>query len=143
MPRVDFYHDADSKISVTVRLAQKAYTAGKKLVILVPDAETATQIDRRLWTSSPLAFIPHCTDHSPLSGESPIVIYRTIGSQINTQDTILINLEKEVPDSASRFERVIEIVTSDDNDKVTARERYRHYRSLGCQILAHRLDGHE
>jgi DNA polymerase-3 subunit chi len=138
MARVDFYHDAPGKLQVAVRLAQKALASGKTLHIATGSQEQATHIDRLLWTSSPLSFLPHAFASSPLAGETPIVIWPS--DRAPTGPGILIHLGNGFPTNIDAFERIIEIVERDEDDKALARERFRRYRQLECQIVTHRLD---
>jgi len=54
-------------------------------------------------------------------------------------DGVLINLRAEQPPYFSRFERLIEIVSLDDEDRRLARERYRFYRERGYPLDSHDL----
>jgi DNA polymerase-3 subunit chi len=38
-----------------------------------------------------------------------------------------------------RFERLIEVVTFDEADRQRARERWKHYKTAGCEPLRHDL----
>jgi DNA polymerase-3 subunit chi len=50
-----------------------------------------------------------------------------------------VNLHPESPPSFSRFERLIEIVGTDDDDRQQARGRFRFYRDRGYEIHHHDL----
>jgi DNA polymerase-3 subunit chi len=52
---------------------------------------------------------------------------------------VLVNLHPESPPSFSRFERLIEIVGTDDDDRQQARGRFRFYRDRGYEIHHHDL----
>ena len=54
-------------------------------------------------------------------------------------DEVLLNLRPEWPPFFSRFQRLIEIVSFDDGDRATARERFRFYRDRGYEIRTHDL----
>ena len=54
-------------------------------------------------------------------------------------DEVLLNLRPEWPPFFSRFQRLIEIVSLDDEDRAAARERYRFYRDRGYEIRTHDL----
>ena len=143
MTRVDFYHDATDKLGVAARLAQKGFAAGKRLLISVPDAETASQFDRLLWTFAPQSFVAHAAAGSTLAAESPVVIARQLPADATSGFGILINLDDGLPGTIDGFERIIEIVGRDDADKTAARARYKAYRDLGCELVAHRLGQQE
>jgi DNA polymerase III subunit chi len=44
-----------------------------------------------------------------------------------------------VPDGFEQFDRVIEVVTQDDADRLSARARWKHYNELGYEITRHDL----
>jgi DNA polymerase-3 subunit chi len=52
---------------------------------------------------------------------------------------VLINLAAKVPSFFSRFERVAEIVTTDDQAKEQARDRYKFYQQRGYELETHKL----
>jgi DNA polymerase-3 subunit chi len=54
-------------------------------------------------------------------------------------DDVLVNLGDEVPGGFDRFKRLIEVVSSDDHGKAQARLRWKHYKSLGYELLQHDL----
>lgn len=138
MPRIDFYHDAPGKLQVALRLAQKALASGKSLHVATASEEQAAQLDRLLWTSAPLSFLPHVRAASPLAGETPIVLWPA--GQPPSGTGILIHLADDFPSNIEGFERIIEIVERGEDDKARARERFRRYRQLACEIVTHRLD---
>jgi DNA polymerase-3 subunit chi len=54
-------------------------------------------------------------------------------------DEVLLNLGDEVPEGFERFDRLIEIVSSDDHGRAQARVRWKHYKSLGYELQQHDL----
>lgn len=143
LPRVDFYLDADNKLAVAGRLAQKGIHAGMRLLLLVTDDEAMAQADRMLWTFSPLSFVPHARGGSSLAAESPVLLLQKISGNATSGFGVLMNLKDSMPDTIAGFQRVIEIVSHDDTDKAAARERFKAYREMGCELLTHRLGQNE
>ena len=43
----------------------------------------------------------------------------------------------QVPDGFERFERLIEVVTADEADRLQARQRWKHYAERGYAITRH------
>ena len=68
-----------------------------------------------------------------------MVISQKIPGNATLAFGMLINLADTLPSTIHCFGRVIEIVTRDDQDKSFARERYKAYRELDCELVAHRL----
>jgi DNA polymerase-3 subunit chi len=135
--RIDFYLDADDRLRVACRLAAKA--VGQKLRVLVyaPDGEVAAAVDRLMWTTPAIGFLPHVAAGHRLAAETPVVIAR--GPEAAPHDEVLINLAAEWPPAFARFQRLAEIVTTDEEDKRAARARYRFYRDRGYEIRTHNL----
>ena len=137
MTRIDFYTNAADKLATACRIVAKGYQLKTRIVVLCPDPETAQRIDRMLWTSPPTVFIPHCAPTDPLAPLTPVIVdYR---GEEPVHDQVLLNLKPEWPAHFGRFERLIEIVTGDEEDRAQARERYKFYRDRGYEIRAHDL----
>ena len=137
MTRIDFYTNAADKVATACRIVAKGYQLKHRIVVACPDAETAQRIDRLLWTSPATGFIPHCAATDPLAAVTPVVIDHRGEEPLH--DQVLVNLKPEWPPHFGRFERLIEIVTADDEDRGQARERYRFYRDRGYEIRTHDL----
>ena len=137
MTQIDFYTHVGNKLQVACRLAAKAYTQGMRVAVLCPDAATAQNFDRMLWSASPLAFVPHCHAGHPLAVRTPIVFdHQDVAP---SHDDVLLNLRDEWPAVFSRFQRLVEIVSQDDADLANARARFRFYRDRGYEIRSHNL----
>ncbi len=54
---------------------------------------------------------------------------------------MLLNLSPEAPPHFERFERLLEIVARDDDERKAGRARYRWYRDRGYPIGDHDLAG--
>jgi DNA polymerase-3 subunit chi len=140
MTRVDFYHNAADRLQTTLRIINKAYRQGVSMLVYVPDAKLGQEIDRLLWSHPAGSFLPHCSADSPLTAVTPVVIAGEVAVDTPPlHDELLINLGEEIPPGFSRFERVVEIVTTDDAARAAGRARYRHYRDRGYPITTHDL----
>jgi DNA polymerase-3 subunit chi len=142
MTTIDFYFNAEDRLQVACRLAGKAVSQKKRMLIYAPAPETASRIDKMLWTWPAIGFVPHCAPHDPLAAETPILI----GSDgeppsfVLEACELLLNLGDECPPHFERFERLLEVVTADDDDRKAARARYRHYQERGYKIANHDLN---
>ena len=137
MTRIDFYSNAESKLQVACQLVAKAFREQLPVVVYAPDHETARNVDRLLWTYQAIGFIPHCLAGDALSSETPVVI--AVGDCDSAHYRVLLNLHAESPPTFSRFQRLIEIVGPDDEDRQLARARFRFYRDRGYEIHHHDL----
>ena len=54
--------------------------------------------------------------------------------------SVLISLLDEVPPYYQRFERVIELVDHDEQDRALGRNRFRDYRNHGHQPATHHIN---
>lgn len=131
MTRVDFHTNVGDALLYACRLARKAFQAGQSLVV-VADPARLRAFDERLWTFSPLDFLPHCMAESPLAGRTPIVLTTDLEHAPHHQ--ILLNLAPAVPAQFARFERLLEVVGSAEDELAAGRERYRFYRDRGYPL---------
>lgn len=139
MTRIDFYLDADDRVQVACRVAAKALSQRRKVLIYAPDGEVARAVDRLLWTTPAIGFVPHVMADHRLAAETPVVIARD--AEALPHDDVLVNLDRNEPAAFARFHRLVEIVGHDEDDKQSARSRYRFYRDRGYEIHTHRLGG--
>lgn len=137
MTSIDFYFNAEDKLQVACRLAGKALAQKKRLLIYAPEPETAQRLDRMLWTWPPTGFVPHCQVHDPEAAQTPVLI--ATDSEAPQACEVLLNLSPETPPHFERFERLLEIVARDDEERKAARARYRWYRDRGYPIGDHDL----
>ncbi len=140
MTEVTFYTHADDTLDVARRIAAKAYGQGKQVMIYAPDPAVADAIDRLLWTTPALGFVPHCRDSNPLAGETPVLIGTHVDA-LRSAD-VMINLHTEQPPAFGRFERLVEIIGQDDSALEPGRARYRFYQTRGYALKTHDLRQH-
>ena len=139
MTSIDFYFNSADKLQVACRLAGKAMAQGKRLLIYAPQADSAQRIDRMLWTWQATGFVPHCAAHDPLTSETPVLI--ASAADAHAACDVLLNLSGEPPPAIECYDRLLELVAQDDEDRRAARERYRFYRERGFRIADHDLGG--
>lgn len=143
MTEVAFHFNVPEKLGYACRLLRKAAGGGAKVVV-TGHPELLRRLDTELWTFSALEFIPHCL-YSAAAPEvmqaSPVVLAESARS--GPHQDVLVNLGEEVPDGFEGFERLIEVVTPDDADRLQARARWKHYADRGYAITRHDLAGRE
>jgi DNA polymerase-3 subunit chi len=139
MTQIDFYTHVGKKLHVACRLSAKAYVQSLRVAVLCPDAATAQDFDRMLWSTPALGFVPHCPSDHPLAARTPIVVDHK--GMTLPHDEVLLNLCETWPPVFSRFQRLIEIVSEDDADAASARSRFKFYRDRGYDIRTHDLSG--
>jgi DNA polymerase-3 subunit chi len=139
MTQIDFYTKVDDKLRTACRLVNKAYSQGLRVVVSCPDQATAREIDRLLWTTPATGFVPHCLATDALAPVTPVILDASDGEPAH--DEVLVNLRGQWPACFSRFQRLIEIVSTDGEDSRVARERFKFYRDRGYDIRTHDLSG--
>jgi DNA polymerase III subunit chi len=128
MTRIDFHTNVGDSLLYACRLARKAYLAGQPLIVLA-EAARLRAFDERLWTFSPLDFVPHCMADDALAARTPVVL--TTDLERAPHHHVLLNLGATVPAQFARFERLLEVVGNAEDELIAGRERYRFYRDRG------------
>jgi DNA polymerase-3 subunit chi len=168
--RVDFYvlkGDTERRRwLVACRLAEKAYLADQRVVVLSASHAEAAALDELLWTFDERSFVPHrlhpataapdaATPGAATPGDSAGTAARPAGAppvEIAAADPgaapaawvgaadLLVNLTNRTPDPIGRFARIAEIVDSGEERRRSGRERFKYYRDLKISLEAHQLD---
>ena len=138
--QVAFHFNVADKASYLCRLLRKAVHAGSR-VIVTGAAGQLEDLDRRLWTFSPQEFIAHCGSDAPpgMLQVTAVVLAGSLDEPAlnDLPRQVLLNLGAEVPDGFERFERLIEVVSQDDEDRLAARQRWRRYAEGGFAMTRH------
>lgn len=137
MTQIDFYTHVDDKLRVACRLSAKAVARGLRVVVYCADAEAARHVDRLLWTTPAIGFVPHCAPDDALAAETPVIV--DCRGENPVHDEVLLNLRTEWPPFFGRFQRLVEIVSLDDRDRAAARTRFQFYRDQGYDVRTHDL----
>lgn len=134
MTRIEFLHDAPDRIAAAADWLRQAWQKRRPVLVYVPERHAAEQLDRLLWSQPATGFLPHCGAKSSLATETPIILADTLDEL--PHDRCLLNLGNELPPGFSRFEELIEVVSTADADRLPARERFKFYRERGYAIEA-------
>jgi len=143
MTRVDFYltpaHQHKQALITACRLVEKASAKGHHVFIHTDDETQAKQLDDLLWTFRQGSFIPHAIIEA---GAKPSPHDRVVIGHDHDPEfdhDVMINLASTIPDFFSRFERVAEIVSANEDQRNEARERFKFYRDRGYELNTHEL----
>ena len=137
MTTIDFYFNAADRLQVACRLAGKALEQRKRMLIFAPHLEVAQKLDRLLWTWPAIAFVPHCLATDALATETPVLI--AADGETAPECDVLLNLWHECPAFFARYDRLLEIVSLEEEDRKAGRLRYAWYRDRGYPIRSHDL----
>lgn len=140
--QVDFYiltaaARQQGRARFACRLAEKAWQTGHRVFIHTPSGFEAQQVDDLLWTFRPESFVPHAIATNSGSQTLPVIV--GTGGEPALAFDLLINLSDVVPTYFEHFPRLAEIVESSDEQRESARSRYRQYREHGCTLRSHNL----
>jgi DNA polymerase-3 subunit chi len=139
MTQIDFYTHVEDKLRVACTLSSKAFGQGLKVFVRCPDRDTAQRFGRMLWSTPSTGFTPHCGPRDALAAVTPVIVDHE--GEAPPHDEVLLNLGPDCPPYFSRFRRLIEIVSLDEDDSELARGRFRHYRDRGYDMRTHQLGG--
>jgi DNA polymerase-3 subunit chi len=141
-PRVDFYVSADAgepaRLRLACRVAEKAYLAKQRVVVLCEDGAMLPKLDEMLWTFGDGSFVPH--DIVTAQGaqcESPVSL--TTGALPDGDADVLINLASAVPPCFEKFARVAELLDGRPEVRAAGRERFKVYRGKSIEPQTHNV----
>lgn len=132
MTKIDFYTGSKDKLRTACQLSHKAMQSGVRVMFSTPDSSTSHALDKLLWEFPANAFIPHCLSNAAEAETMPVVINHD-GEKFPDHE-LLISLHTQTVNFFSRFERVIEIVSTDEEDSHLGRERFKFYKDRGYEM---------
>ena len=145
MTEVAFHFNAADKIAYACRLLRKACRANARVVVTGEPALLA-ELDRVLWTFEPLEFVPHLRaaragDVGERLKATPLWLLDSAADAAasSVEHQILVNLGPGLAPGFESFQRLIEIVSSDADDRQAARLRWKHYADRGYSIERHEV----
>lgn len=135
---IAFHFNAPERVAYACRLLRKAVGSGAK-VLVTGDSATLKKLDAALWTFSATDFVPHCDLDSDAAvlALSPIILAPSLTSTPHHE--VLLNLGQLVPVGFEQFQRVIELIGTDDEERQMARTRWKQYTDRGYAITRHDL----
>jgi DNA polymerase-3 subunit chi len=139
MTEVFFYSNAENKLQTACTLTVKALARGMRVMLLTPDAAATEHLSKLIWSVPATGFVPHCRSGDRLAPVTPVIVDHVAEPLIH--DQVLVNLCAVTPPFFSRFNRLVEIVASEEADREAARARFRFYRDRGYEIRTHQLGG--
>jgi DNA polymerase-3 subunit chi len=137
MTRIDFYFNAPDKAEIARKLATKAFNSGQNVLVYTRDAALAQTLDATFWSAQQLSFLPHVRCGHPLARQTPILIGAD-PDELPSAD-ILISLADEPPEFFGRFQRLLEVVSTAEEDRERARQRFRFFKQRGYPLETHDL----
>lgn len=134
--RVQFYHNASDCLALARELVARAFDSGRRIAVRLPDAASAREFGRQLWTADPDSFLPHVMADSTLAAETPIVLGAAGADERWPHHDTLFNLAGDFAPGYEQFRLLVEIVGCSEAERQPARARWQHYRRQGLRLSA-------
>ncbi len=136
MTRIDFYHLQKAPLEqVLPKLCEKAYATGKRIKILLGNAERVEFINSLLWTYSEESFLPHGSKRDGFAEEQPIFISADETNENNALLLILADGAQIAVEKLDAYERVLNIFDGNDETALNnARAYWKEIKSLGGEL---------
>ena len=137
MTDIRFHFGGEDRTLYLCRLVRKALRHGSRLLVRGEDGEIDL-LDKALWTFESQEFLPH---YRLRTGQPvPARLRRTSVWLMGEDDTwprelqrsgVLVHLSQQPADDADAWDRMIELVTLESEDRRQARQRWRAYEARG------------
>lgn len=134
MPQVSFHFNAPDKLDYACRFIRKAMRHDARVTVVAP-IERLRQLSARLWKFAGHEFLAHAVqgDDSESFALAPVLLVET--ATASKHQDVLLNLGAEIPGDFEAFNKVVEVVSSfDEQDRAQARVRWRSYQNAGHAI---------
>lgn len=142
MTRIDFHFHVPDKLPYVCRLIRKALSKTSSLVV-TGQQEQLTRLDELLWQLlGPTDFVGHAwyaPDAADVARHEQECarVWLTLSPDHSPRHDVLLNLSDDVVTGFEQYERLIEVVSVDEQDRQHARKRWRHYSARGYTIVQH------
>jgi DNA polymerase-3 subunit chi len=138
VPRADFYlidkpRFRDDPLLLVCELAKRAFDSGQRTLILTRSLDEAERLDEKLWEFDESAFVPHQIAGDDDDAITPVLIVPPDTS--TTDRTLVINLRDDC--APGLFERVLEVVPADEDQRLGSRKRWATYKAAGFEVAKH------
>jgi DNA polymerase III subunit chi len=137
MTEIQFHFNVPDRLAYACRLLRKAMRKVSGISVL-GDADNMERLNRQLWTFEPTEFLPHVLLRGadtlpPGMAQTPLWLLTDL-HQSPLEHKVLVNLGAAPVSGLERFDRLVEIVSTEPDDRDAARQRWHHYAGLGLPI---------
>jgi len=139
VPQVEFHSGVAAPAHFACRLLRKACRHGVAVAVAAP-AQALAALDRELWTFEAQEFVPHLLVRVGQGVDDALrrtPVWLCEAGVPEPGPAVLLNLGASPPPDAARFERIIEIVSREPEQREQARQRWRDYQAQGWDIRHH------
>lgn len=127
MTQIDFHSGVPDKVAYACRLLRKASASVARIVVMTEDAAQLAALDQALWSFSAIDFLSHAHVDHPLAPDSAIVLADSDAAEL-PEAGLLVNLARRAPAQFETFPRLIEVISTDEQDAAAGRLRYAAYK---------------
>ena len=141
MTVIDFYTHCEDRFEVASKLVAKAWAQHGSVRVLTDGRGSHSRHSGGFSGSRPATgFLPALpARQAPCAAETPILVDHGLAHE--GPAAVLINMHAAPPPFFSRFERVAEIIGTDDAEAAAGRDRWKFYKARGYEVRAHNLLG--
>ena len=139
MTNIDFYILPDTAIATreqfVCRLVEKAVKSNRRIFVAVDDRNKAETLSDYLWRFKPESFVSHAIQADDREDSHVLLGWQAD----DDHHDVMINLQSQVPDHFSRFQRLIEVVVQDSAILSATRAHFQFYRHRGYPLKCHQI----
>lgn len=130
MTNIHFIFNVKNKKNLALRLIKDLFKKEHAILVSCANKSFLADLSKDLW-SDDISFIPN--------SEGDVSIFDKIcltTKEANLMDDVLINCSSNHIDDFSRYLKLYELISPDDNDKQNGRKRYQYYKDCGFRLNA-------
>lgn len=141
MSDVSFYTSVAEPSLFACRLLRKVQAQGLTVTVCGP-ARRLDLLDQTLWTFDATSFVAHfrAKANADFDDPAPIWLVETLEQDARARrPNVLLNLGQTVIQGFESYQRVLEIIPTDEVSTRNARERFRVYKTAGHKVEHHEV----
>ena len=127
MTHIEFIFNVVDKTTLAIGLTEQLIRRNHSALIYFEDQKAIDHFSLALLEKE--LFMPHLIEENALLNKLSLT-----QSKLDVMDDTLINFTSKEIQGFSRYLIMYELVSNDDEDKKSARERYRFYKDCGYQV---------
>ena len=140
--RIDFYvldaNATDGRLRLACKIIDRAYRSGHSVYLWTRDDQESGLLDDLLWTFSQSSFVPHQLCQDGYKTDSPVAI--GVSPPGADDIDVIISISDEPVVEFTRYQRIVEIVGSSDDEKALGRKQYKYYKDHGIAPNVHKIN---
>jgi DNA polymerase-3 subunit chi len=127
LTHIEFIFNVVDKTRLTIGLTEQLIRRNRSALIYFEDQKAIDHFSLALFEKE--LFMPHLIEENAFLNKLSLTQFR-----IDLMDDTLINFSSKEIKGFSRYLKMYELVGHDDEDKNSARERYRFYKDCGYPV---------